>query len=136
MLTLNPILLSLITVFEVESKTLLVEVENLEKKPNGKDYDLEKSCKIHHQCESWEVCTKSGICKALACQTDLDCENEVNLPSSCVSIVSGGQGFCYRETTCENDAECAKAGKDYRCQPNTHRCEAILWSPVRTPVTV
>ena len=99
MQTFYHILLS-VSVFKVESKTILVEVQNIGETLMGKimiwrqfsqrTCASKKICtkvvkiitllRIHHQCQSGEVCTKSGICKALACHADIDCENEVTSP--------------------------------------------------------
>jgi len=80
-------------------------------------------CMIHKQCATGEVCTKSGLCKSVTCQSDADCSSQINLPAKCQSRFPGTPKFCDPETTCESTEDCAKAGAHFRCDKISEQCK-------------
>jgi len=79
-------------------------------------------CEIHNQCGHDEVCATDNTCKIIPCQSTQDCENKVSLPVSCIAP------YCSKESYCDNDQQCKKAGEDFRCHPDTYHCKPAYGS--------
>merc|ERR1719369_1814163 len=78
----------------------------------------EKECRIHHECDLGNLCTKDWKCEMIFCKKTEDCKAKVALPTECTKW-----GLCDGNTYCKSNAECKEAGQEYVCENNSGHCK-------------